>query len=138
VVPEFFAEEEQMMAANVGIAGFDANTSLATAHQDIVQRVRKVHNSDKDILGDTPQRVKLPFKCEEDVIHWEAMLFNGDEDVSAASGDQQYFSVLKIDLLSSENPMQRRARGAMLVIGSPVLADHHGCSSSGRSTKRRK
>ena len=124
MVPEYFAEEERIMAANFGSAGFNANTSLATAHQDIVQRIRKVHNGDREILGDSPQRIQLPFKCEEGAIQWEFMLFNGDQYVSAASGDQQYFSIVKIDLLSAEKTVQRRQRGAMRVVGSPNLADH--------------
>ena len=84
VVPDFFPEEERMLVANQGNAAFNQNTSLATAHSEVVQDVRKIYNSEAEILGN-PQMIKLPFKVEDDIAAWACDLYHGDALVSAAA-----------------------------------------------------
>lgn len=71
-----------------------------------------------------PKVFELPFKCEEQIVHWETQLFHGNEEVSASLTEQQYFSVLRVDLFSLKRPTGRHNRGIMRVVGSPSLADH--------------
>ena len=123
VVPEFFPEEERVLVSNMGVAGFDQNTSQFTAHSHVVQDIRKVYSAKPEIIG-KPQKIKLPFQCELDILHQELQLFNGDELVSAGAGSQQYFSLLKVDLLAIERTTAKKARAGMRVVGSANLADH--------------
>ena len=119
-VPGFFPEEERVLVS----AGDDnINTNQASAHSEVVQEIRKAFNDVPEIIGN-PQVITLPFACEEQIVHWETQLFFGDALVSAASGSQQYFSVLRIDLFSTKRPTGRRNRGIMRIVGSPQLADH--------------
>ena len=68
--------------------------------------------------------IKLPFVCEEQIIHWETQLFHVDALTSAALGEQQYFCVLCVDDVSVKQVQAHRNRGVMHVVGSPALADH--------------
>lgn len=119
-VPEFFPEEECLLVSS---GNNHSNTSQAAAHTAVVQSIQKEFNDVPEILG-KPQMIKLPFTCEEQIIHWENQLFHGDAKVSASLAEQQYFCVLKVDLHSTKLPTGRRNRGIMRVVGSPALADH--------------
>ena len=119
-VPEFFGEEERVL---VSAGNADVNTNQAAAHSEIVQDIRKHYNDVVEILG-KPQMIKLPFQCEEQIAQWESQLFHGDELVTAALGEQQYYAVLSVYLFSVKRPTGRRNRGTMRVVGSPVLRDH--------------
>jgi hypothetical protein len=119
-VPDFFPEEERVLVA----AGNDnVNTNQATAHTKVVQNIRKAFNDVTEILG-SPQMIKLPFECEEQIVQWENQLFHGDEAVTGALGEQQYYCVFSIFLHSTKRPAGRRNRGTMRVVGSPQLQDH--------------
>ena len=124
IVPDFFPEEERLLVSNMGVAGFDSNTNQYTAHQAVVQDIRKEYAAKPEIVG-APQKVKLPFQCELDIVGQELTLFNGDNEISAGLGGiQQYYSVLKVDLLAVERTTQKKSRPAMRVVGSASLADH--------------
>lgn len=127
-VPEFFPEEEQVMIA-LG-AGTNVNQAQCTSHSKVVQEVCKVYNDvNKEILGN-PQMIKLPFQCQDSIAGWEVQLFHGDAAVSAGCGDQQYYSLLKVDLLSTKRTTLRRCTGTMCVIGSPNLQDHQAVAAA--------
>ena len=129
VVPEFFPEYQRIEASNFGDDTFHGNTSVATAHHKvIVQSIRTAFNGQPEVIGE-PMKIKLPFKVEESIAHWELQLFNGDAEVSAAAGDQQYFSMLKVDLISIERVF-RRVTGGMRVVGSPNAADHRAAAAA--------
>ena len=124
VMPEFFPEEERVLVSNMGIAGFDNNTNQYNAHQAVVQDIRREYAAKVEIVG-APQKVKLPFQCELGILGQELHLFNGDEDISAGLGGiQQYYSVLKVDLLAVERTTSKKTKPAMRVVGSASLADH--------------
>ena len=119
-IPDFFPEEDRVLVA---MGHNNINSSQAAAHSEVVQQIRKQYNDMPEIIGN-PQIIKLPIPCKEQILHWENQLFHGDAEVSAALGEQQYFSVLRIDLFSTKRPTGRRNRGGMRVVGSPQLADH--------------
>ena len=120
VVPEFFPEEERVLVA---AGNEDFNTNQAAAHSEVVQDIRKRYSGEVETLG-SPQLIKLPFTCEEQIVHWSCDLFHGDQEVSGTLGEQQYFSVLRVDVVSIKQVQQRRNRGTMRVVGSPQLRDH--------------
>ena len=74
--------------------------------------------------------IKLPFKCEKQIVAWHCDLYHGDAEVSASLGEQQYFSVLRVDLVSIKQVQHRRNRGTMRVVGSPALADHRAAAAA--------
>ena len=130
VMPEFFPEEERVLVSNMGVAGFDNNTNQYTAHQHVVQAIRREYAAEPEIVG-APQKVKLPFQCELDIAGQEMVLFNGDEEISAGLGGvQQYFSVLKVDLLAVERTTARKSKPAIRIVGSPSLADHNAAANN--------
>ena len=128
VIPDFFPEYNRIEAANFGDAHFHGNTNIATAHHNVVQEIRTAFADQTEVTGD-PMKIKLPFKVEESIAHWELQLFHGNAEVSAASGDQQYFSLLKVDLISIERVFVKPA-GGMRVVGSPNAADHRAAAAA--------
>ena len=127
VVPAFFPEYDRIEAANFGDAAFHGNTSIATAHHNVVQNICTSFAAKNEVIGD-PMKIKLPFKVEESIAHWELQLYHGNAEVSAASGDQQYFSLLKVDLISIERVFVKPA-GGLRVVGSPNAADHRAAAA---------
>jgi hypothetical protein len=131
VVPEFFYEEARAMQQHAGIAGVNANTNLITAHQAVVQEIRKSYSQSPAVIA-KPQRIKLPFKCKVDISDWEVMNFPGitidngttvhDEHGTAnavAVPMQQYYAVLKVDLVADERMAARKPTGRSRIIQTP-------------------
>jgi hypothetical protein len=122
VVPPFFADADRLMAANEGDAGFTEDTHKATAFKDAAIKLHEHHRSfdgEEEIMG-TPQCIKLPFKCEENIVDWEVQAFedDGDELVDSLGAPQFYF-VLSVDLVSIIKPREKKKKGGFRVIGSP-------------------
>jgi hypothetical protein len=123
IIPEFFWEEDCVIAANRNVAGVNANTSLVTAHKDCVQGIRKAYPGAE--VTPEPQRIRLPSKCRESVEAWEIMVFeNGNivNDGAAAPGPfdhTQYKGVLRVDVLSAKLRTARKVQGVRRVVGSP-------------------
>ena len=112
-VPEFFWEEERVLV----LAGnADVNTNQAVAHSEIIQDIWKHYNDVVEIIG-KPQMIKLPFQCEEQIAQWESQLFHGDELVTVALGEQQYYVVLSVYLFSVKRPTGRRNVGPCVLLG---------------------
>ena len=100
-IPEFFPEYNRIEAANLWDTNFHQNTSIAVANSECVKSIRAAFNNKPDISG-TPFKIKLPFKVEEErIAHWEIRLFDGDAAITDIVGHQQYFSLLKVDLVES-------------------------------------
>lgn len=125
-VPEFFYEEARALQQTAGTAGVNANTHIVTAHQDVVQEVRKAYHHSPKVFG-KPQRIKLPFKCHLDIPEWEVMNFAGvgieDGSLQDAAGNplpvQQYHAVLKVDLLADERRAAKKVAGRARIIQTP-------------------
>jgi hypothetical protein len=115
-VPSWFPEEDRLLAANTDI---NENTNEATAHQDVVQLIRKMYAGKKEYTG-TPQIVKLPFACEQEAEDKSAELYHGNEEISTQSGHQQYLQVVKFELISTEKKLKKKKVGTMRIIGSPL------------------
>lgn len=93
-----------------------------TAHEDCVQLIRKKYAGKDEIIGE-PQRVVLPYQCEEEIEDKNILLFFGDKEVSDGVGKQQYASVLSIDILSAEKKINKKKKGGFVLIGSPDAAN---------------
>jgi hypothetical protein len=118
VIPEWFGEEERMKATKKGDNTVNENTNEVTAHEDCVQLVRKKYHGQDEVIGE-PQRVVLPFQCEEEIEDKNILIFFGDKEVSDGVGLQQYASVLSIDILAAEKKINKKKKGGFLIIGSP-------------------
>lgn len=126
VVPEFFYEEARALQQSVGAPGINLNTHFVTAHQNVVQEIRKAYSQATQTLS-KPQRIKLPFKCKQDIVDWEVMNFPGieieDGVYTDAAGEgipmQQYHAVLKVDLLADERMAARKVTGRSRIIQTP-------------------
>ena len=125
-VPDFFPEEERVLVA---AGNEDFNTNQAAAHSEVVQEIRKHYNEEIETIG-SPQMIKLPFKCEEQIVAWHCDLYHGDAEVSGLLGEQQYFSVLRVDLVSIKQVQHQRNRGTMRVVGSLALVDHRAAAAN--------
>jgi hypothetical protein len=124
IVPAFFADARRLMAANTGDAGFTRDTHKATAFKDAALKLHDHHDSfdDDDIIGN-PQRIKLPFKCEEQIVDWEVQAFeNDDQELTDGLGGSQFYFVLSVDLVSVVKERERRKKGGFRVVSSPVQA----------------
>ena len=125
-VPDFFPEEERVLVA-AGIEDF--HTSQAAAHSEVVQEIQKHYNEEIETLG-SPQMIKFPFKCEKHIVAWHCDLYYGDAEVSGSLGEQQYFSVLRVDLVSIKEVQHQCNRGTMRVVGSLALANHRATAAN--------
>ena len=123
VVPPFFASKGRLMAAFAAETGFGENTHRATAMGEVCDEVKKDYDdakSDETIIIGLPQRVKLPFPCEEEIVHWECQLFsNEDQECEDDTGVSTYFNVLSIDLVGAAKKKKKK-KGGTRAIGSPV------------------
>ena len=110
------------MAAFRAESGFGENTHRATAMGEVCDDIEKQYEDrkvDTTLIIGAPQRVKLPFACEEDIVHWECQLFeNEDEDYQEDIGTATYFNVLSIDLVGIAKKKTKK-KGGTRVIGSP-------------------
>ena len=111
------------MAALATETGFGENTHRATAMGEVCDDIEKPYEdakADTTIIIGEPQRVKLPFACEEDIVHWECQLFeNDDEEYTNDIGANTYFNVLSVDLVGIAKKKKKK-KGGTRVIGSPV------------------
>jgi hypothetical protein len=80
-----------------------------------------------DSVGD-PQRIKLPFQCEQHIAHWEVQAFENDsQELTDGLGGSQYYFVLSVDLASvvlMERKKRRRREASVsfhLLRGAPVV-----------------
>jgi len=115
VIPPFFANKARLMAAFSGETGFGENTHRATAMGEVCDDIEKQcedAKADNTIIIGVPQRVKLPFPCEEEIVHWECQLFeNEDEEHTDDIGVATYFNVLSVDLVGVAKKKKKKRGG---------------------------
>jgi hypothetical protein len=120
-VPSFFVDAQRLMAANKDDSGFTNDTHKATAFKEAAEKLHAHHESfdDETIIG-TPQRIKLPFKCEEVIVDWEVQAFENDsQEVTDGLGGTQFCFVLSIDLVSVTKAREKKPKGGFRVVTSP-------------------
>lgn len=121
VVPSFFASEDRLMVANAE-DGFNMNTHKATSFEKIVKKIHDKYGWDEsdEIIGN-PQVVKLPFKCEEDIVDWEVQAFiNSNDDLNSDLGGNQFFFILSVQLVSVVKSRKKKTKGGFRILGSPI------------------
>jgi hypothetical protein len=131
VVPAFFADADRLMAANVGASGFAEDNHKAAAFKEAAMKLYDHHESfdEDDIVGD-PQRIKLPFQCEQRIAHWEVQAFENDSaELTDGLGGSQFYFVLSVDLASVVMERKKKEKGGFRVISSPA----RGASGDGAS-----
>ena len=108
---------------------FTEDTHKATAFQEAAAQAMKNFDTDNNepVMG-TPQRIKLPFKVEEEIVSWECQAFNNnDEDfLESVENKQQFFFVLSIDLQSVEKIRKSKKTGGLRLLGSPTRTPDDG------------
>jgi len=97
----------------------------ATAMRDVCDDIEKQCEDAKAnttiIIGE-PQCVKLPFVCEEEMLHWECPLFeNEDQDCVDDIGATTHFNVLCVEL-DGVAKKKKKKKGGTRAIGSPVCS----------------
>jgi hypothetical protein len=120
VVPPFFADADRLMAAN-NAPGFTQDTHKATAFKEAAMKLHNHHQSfdEDDIIGN-PQRIKLPFQCEEHIVEWEVQAFENDSQaLTDGLGGSQFYFVLSVDLVSVVKARKKKEKGGFRVISSP-------------------
>jgi hypothetical protein len=126
VVPAFFADADRLMAANVGDSGFTEDN-----HKEAAMKLHDHHESfdEDDVVGD-PQRIKLPFQCEQHIAHWEVQAFENDSaELTDGLGGSQLYFVPSVDLASVVMERKKKEKGGFRVISSPA----QGASGNGAS-----
>ena len=118
IIPPMFVHPDRLFQANEEI---NDNTHKATAYKMMVDSIQKKHGdgtSEQRLFGD-PQRVKLPFTCEQEISMWEVQHFpNSDRDFDPMTGHTHMVSILAIDLVATEKRVRKR-NGGVRVFGSP-------------------
>jgi hypothetical protein len=77
-------------------------------------------DEDDSVVGD-PQRIKLPFQCEQHIAHWEVQAFENDsQELTDGLGGSQYYFVLSVDLASVVMERKKKEKGGFRVISSPA------------------
>ena len=84
-IPKFFPEYSRIEASNLRDKKFHQNTSIALAHCKCVQSIRAAFNGQSDISG-KPTKIKLPYKVDESIVHWDIRLLAGGEVVTEVTG----------------------------------------------------
>jgi hypothetical protein len=123
-VPSFFADENRLMTSNDGDPGFTEDTHKATAFKEAATKLHEHYQSfdEEEIIG-AVQRIKLPFKCEENIVDWEMLAFeNEDTGLTDGLGPPQFYFVLSVDLVSTIKPREKKKKGGFRVISSPSRA----------------
>ena len=122
VVPPRFVTEECLVQANEGDHSFNSNTHKATAFKAICEKIAVHHGegtTEEPILG-KPQRVPLPFKCEDEIVDWEIQGFPEEWGLSDAIEHQQFHFVISIDLVSVMKARSRKKKGGLRIFASPT------------------
>jgi len=122
VLPRFFVDPNRLLLANSHVGGFNANTNKSTALEEVGAKVTN-GLQENDLLFANPMTVKLPFKCEEDIVEWEIQAFHNEDEVwTLEAGSQQYFFVLSVGLRHVEKIRKNTKKGGFRIIGSPSKA----------------
>ena len=113
VMPRFFVHKRRMMKANAD-AAFTEDTHKATAYRKEAKKVEEEHglldDSDAKVVG-KPQVIKLPFKCEEAIVGWEAQFHRNKDPAFEGLTTNAFHCILSIDLVSVIKPKKRSMGG---------------------------
>lgn len=122
VIPEIFTVQSRMLVAGAE-KNVTKNTHKATAFSKLAAEVEKKHgdgSSEEPIIGN-PQRVKLPFACEEEIVDWEVQVFDNDDPdfIDELGSEELYWFVLSIDLVSTTKAHNPKKKGTLRKFTSP-------------------
>ena len=121
-VPEFFPSVDRLDQAHGNDQGFNANTHMNTAYKKLANGTKDDFDNDvnRDIVySGEPQKVELPFACEDDSLAYEIQYFPNDVDeLTDALGGMQFHSVLSVIIRAIHKPKQRVAGGIRVVGGA--------------------
>ena len=117
VLPSFFADENRLQITNEDDTGFNKRSHKATALEEVVNKITVDIDGEEPLLG-SPQLVDLPVPCEDEIDDWELQAFNNDDsDWNELFGEQQYFFVLSVNLLSNKIS-KKKQKGGFRTLGS--------------------
>jgi hypothetical protein len=127
IVPKFFVSCNRLMLAKVLDEDFNEDTHRATSFEEASDKLTKSFgiedlDDEDDVLNQIvgePQRVKMPFKVEDD-IEWGVQAFVNDDPMLThdCNNNEQMFFVVSIELVSVEKRKEKK-KGTFNVIGSP-------------------
>jgi len=115
--------------------GFGKNTHRAIAMGEVCEDIEKQHEdvkADTTIIIGEPQRVKLPFPCEEEIVHCECQLNeNDDQECTDDISVTTHFNVLSLDLVGAAKKKKKGSTQAIgLPVQSPAPAMHTGAGAA--------
>ncbi|KAL3916704.1 MAG: hypothetical protein SGILL_005056 [Bacillariaceae sp.] len=117
---QVFTEEERVLVANSDDQAFNHNTDEAQAFKKICQAVNNAYGK-RLLFGDRPQRIGLPFRCEERIVEWEIQAYDNDAGkLTEMLGAQQYHCVLCVTLRKLRT--KRMTAGGFRKISKPGAA----------------
>jgi hypothetical protein len=120
VVPDFFPSKTRLNQAHGGDAGFNGNTHMNTSYKKLADKVYECYDDgspEPTFIGE-PQRIPLPYPCEDDSVVWESQRhINEDEELTDLLGGVQFYTVLSVILRAVHKP-KARVVGTTRVVGA--------------------
>ena len=120
IVPKMFPKANRLMLAHAN-ERFTINTHKATAFEEISEVVQEKYNlkDDEDAkINSIPQVIKLPFKCDEEIVDWEIQYFGSDDEkLTNELGAQPFNAILTVEVMSVIKPKKKK-RGSTRVFGT--------------------
>ena len=118
-----FPKANRLMRAH-GEDTFTADTHKATAFEVISEEVQDKYNlkDDEDAkINSGGQVIKLPFKCDEEIVDWEIQYFgNNDAALVHDLRSKAFYAILTVEVMSVIKPKKKK-RGStrvFTVVGS--------------------
>lgn len=133
MVPRVFLDRERLRSMNQNVPNFSDDTHKSTAFNDASVEVQKAVGIEEDdshlpaddqmkIFGE-PQKIQLPFPCEEEIVSWTIVLAdNPDRAFQRMCESHQFFFLLSVDLVAVEK-RKVRVTGTFQKLGSPGLTN---------------
>lgn len=109
-----FRDPIRVMKANKNKKGFNGNTTMAQSHKALCAKIDN-DNGFQDIVFSPPQRVSLPFICEERIVCWEIQAAkNNLGELTDDLGGQQWCFTLIVTMRKLKE--KRRTFGAFRLV----------------------
>jgi hypothetical protein len=102
-VSVWLLDESRLQAAHSNVPNLSRNTNKAAAFMQVTASItNNIEDGDEHLLA-KPMNLKLPFKVEEEIAHWEILAFElADDDFKTEMGSRQFSFILAVDLVGVE------------------------------------
>lgn len=126
-IPEMFPSVARLDEAHGGDDGFNADTHMNTAYKKLANATKDKYDNDVNpdiVYSSEPQKVELPFACEDEIAFEVQYHPNDNDDLTDALGGVQYHAVLSVIARAIHKPKQRVAGGIRVVGGGAQQQQH--------------